>query len=278
MLAIVQFSFTCCNSLYASVKSLPADTSRKKMLADNIFENKVTIKETNVVFPEIISGHEKQSMDYIEKFVQNKRNYLLNIFSRSKKYFPKAKSILHKYNVPQEYVMLMALESGFKSNVVSSAGAVGYWQFMDEVAKEYGLRVAQKNMEKKIIHRKGKKITISKKRISPDDRKNFIKSTIAAARYLQDRMKNLDNDWLLVAASYNCGVGNVWDAMKRTGKTSPDFWDIKKYLPAETRAYVMNFITLNVISNNYENFCNNNMIFRNVSTEITLVPSVVFMD
>ena len=47
-----------------------------------------------------------------------------------------------------------------------------------------------------------------------------------------------------MVASYNCGVGNVWEAMKKTGKTDPDFWDVKDYLPAETQAYVMNFITL----------------------------------
>ena len=42
-----------------------------------------------------------------------------------------------------------------------------------------------------------------------DDRTNFMKSTLVAARYLKDRCRNLNNDWLLIAASYNCGVGNV---------------------------------------------------------------------
>ena len=65
----------------------------------------------------------------------------------------------------------------------------------------------------------------------------------------------------LVAASYNCGVGNVWNAMRQSGKANPSFWDIKNYLPAETRAYVMNFITLNVIFNNYEKFAKNTLTF-----------------
>ena len=69
------------------------------------------------------------------------------------------------------------------------------------------------------------------------------------------------SDLLLIVASYNCGVGNVWDAMKKTGKPDPDFWDIKDYLPAETRAYVMNFITLNVIFHNYDKFENNTLLF-----------------
>jgi hypothetical protein len=49
--------------------------------------------------------------------------------------------------------------------------------------------------------------------------------------------------------------------MKKTGMEDPDFWDIKDYLPAETRAYVMNFITLNVIFHNYEKFANNTLLF-----------------
>jgi hypothetical protein len=52
--------------------------------------------------------------------------------------------------------------------------------------------------------------------------------------------------------------------MERCGKKSPDFWDIKKFLPAETQAYVMNFITLNVIFNNYEAFTRNALCFKDV--------------
>jgi membrane-bound lytic murein transglycosylase D len=272
------------NKIYASAPNAASDTSKKMLLAENIINKQVVLKEANVLFPEIISGHEEQSLDYIEKFANNRRSYLLNIFTKAKRYFPKAKSVLAKYNVPEEYVILMALESGFNGNAVSSAGAVGYWQFMGDVAREYGLKVGAKKVEKKTIIKKGKKVTITKKRSTVDDRKNFMKSTIAAAHYLQDRMRNLNNDWLLVAASYNCGVGNVWDAMKRTGLASPGFWDIKKYLPAETKAYVMNFITLNVIAHNYENFKNNNLNFRPVLADAPVdalniaLPSVVFMD
>ncbi|MEO6537002.1 MAG: transglycosylase SLT domain-containing protein, partial [Ferruginibacter sp.] len=107
--------------------------------------------------------------------------------------------------------------------------------------------------------------TYSKRaKVQVDDRKNFIRSTYAAARYLKDRSRNLNSDWLLIAASYNCGVGNVWEAMERSKKKDPSFWDIKNYLPAETRAYVMNFITLNVIFKNYENFYKNNLCFKPV--------------
>jgi membrane-bound lytic murein transglycosylase D len=103
--------------------------------------------------------------------------------------------------------------------------------------------------------------------VQVDERKNFSKSTYTAARYLKDRMRNLDNDWLLIAASYNWGVGNVWNAMQRTGKKNPTFWDIKNYVPAETKAYVMNFIALNVIFKNYEKFRTNTLCFKTVTRE-----------
>ena len=56
--------------------------------------------------------------------------------------------------------------------------------------------------------------------------------------------------------------------MKKSGKENPNFWDIKKYLPAETKAYVMNFIALNVIFANYENFIKNKLIFKPVKIEV----------
>ena len=104
----------------------------------------------------------------------------------------------------------MALESAFNGSATSRAGAVGRWQFMDDVAKESHLRVS-----KKAVIVKGKRKSHTKT-IVVDDRKNFLRSTDAAGRYLRDRMRNLNEDWLLVAASYNWGVGNVWTALQRT--------------------------------------------------------------
>ena len=92
---------------------------------------------------------------------------------------------------------------------------------------------------------------------------------------MRDRCKNLDNDLLLIVAAYNCGVGNVWNAIKKVGKKTASFWDIKKYLPAETKNYVMNFITLNVIFNNYDKFIKRQLTFEPQSREITIVPETI---
>jgi hypothetical protein len=243
-------------------KTLLARLSKKEM-------SPVVIKEANVVYPDLLCGNEEQSLDYIEKFSANRRAYLIRTYNKGKKFFPKAAVILAKNNIPDEFKVLLALESAFNGNAVSRAGAVGYWQIMDEVAREYGLKyarqmsAAQRKREIKLARALAKKE--HKKFRMPairDDRKNFDKATYAAARYLKDRCRNLDNDYLLVVASYNCGIGNVWNAMEKTGKDNPTFWDIKNYLPAETRSYVMNFIALNVIFNNYDKFVNNTLCFK----------------
>ncbi|HNK28837.1 MAG TPA: lytic transglycosylase domain-containing protein [Ferruginibacter sp.] len=241
-----------------SKKSTPVQIDKKDAVDDEF-------PEPNINFPAVLAGNEDESLEYIEKFSENRRAYVIRTYNRGKKYFPKISAILKKYNLPDELKMLIALESAFNANAVSKAGAVGYWQFMDDVAREYGLKYVPRNAArvKKVVG-KGKhaKVIYAKKHVSGrDDRKNFNKSTHAAARYLKDRGRNLNNDILLMVASYNCGVGNVWEAMKKTGLSEPGFWDIKEYLPAETRAYVMNFITLNVLFHNYDKFSSNSLSF-----------------
>ncbi|MEO6668638.1 MAG: lytic transglycosylase domain-containing protein [Ferruginibacter sp.] len=265
------FFTICIDSAFATISETPQDTVRKTLLAslDKKKEDLIVLKQANIVYPAILSGNEDESIDYVEKFSSKRKAYLISTYNRSKALFPKVEAILKKHDVPREFKVLLALESGFNGNAVSPAGAVGYWQIMDEVAKEYGLKIPRIvkvgiKSKKKTKHASSKNISITKK-VGVDERKNFIKSTNVAARYLKDRSRNLGNDWLLIAASYNCGVGNVWNAMQRCGKKSPTFWDIKKYLPAETRAYVMNFITLNVIFNNYEAFSKNELCYRDIT-------------
>ena len=259
------------------------DTTQKLIAASKIPAKNIAflIKEANVVYPEILQGHEEESLEYVEKFSKNRREYLVRTYNRSKNYFPKVQKILKRYDVPQEYAVLMALESCFKANAKSSAGAYGYWQFMDDVAKEYGLRVhtVVKTTHSKAHNKNKKPFKSSTHKKAIDDRSNFIKSTNAAAKYLKDRSRNLDNDWLLIAASYNYGIGNVKNAMQKTGKENPSFWDIKKYLPAETKSYVMNFIALNVIFNNYDKFIKNELIFtdeysRDIELDAVLLQSL----
>ena len=135
----------------------------------------------------------------------------------SKYYFPIFENILDAYGVPSDLKYLVVIESAFNPKAISRAGASGLWQFMYATGKTYGLR------ENSIV----------------DDRRDPIKSTIAAARYLKD-LYSIYQDWSLVLAAYNCGPGNVNKAIKRSGKNN--FWKIYSYLPKETRNYVPAFI------------------------------------
>ena len=213
---------------------------------------KTVVKEANITYPAVLVDHMDESMEYVKKYSDKKRNYCITTWQKGKKYFPKIEAVLKRYDLPEELKVLVALESGFNANAVSSAGAVGYWQMMDEAARESGLRIATGKGTKN----------------KTDDRRNFSKSTLAAAKYLQARCRNLDNDLLLTVASYNCGIGNVWNAIKKSGKAHPSFWDIKKHLPAETRNYVMNFISLSVIFANYDKFLNNTLTFAPKTMEV----------
>ncbi len=247
-----------------------ADDSSGNVLLANVSKKEIPayiIKEANVVFPDILKGNETEAIPYIEAFSTSRRAYLLSMYSKGKKLLPKAAVILKKHQLPEELKVLLALESGYNGKAVSKAGAVGYWQFMDVVAREYGLKYVPQNA----LAKKGKIFRCDKKQVLvkskkqgkiKDDRMNFLPASNAAARYLQDRRRNLNDNWLLVVASYNCGIGNVWNAMEKSGKTGPTFWDVKEYLPEETQNYVMNFIALNVIFNNYDNFLKTQLVFN----------------
>lgn len=273
LLSIVFAGLSCVN-VKAAAAHIKTDSTKKPLLAAIKKEAAYYTLTTNVAYPKILVGNEEETLDYIEKFAENRRDYLLRMHKKGKNMFPKIVKTFNKYNLPQELKVLVALESAFNGNAVSGAGAVGYWQIMDEVAKEYGLKyIAQPTADEKKLAAKKKALKIPdtvkvKKPAVKDERKNFNKSTQVAARYLRDRSKNLNNNWLLVVASYNCGVGNVWDAMHKSGKTNPSFWDVKSFLPAETRNYVMNFIALNVVYHNYEKFAQNNLNFKPVKVKI----------
>src|SRR5690606_694733 len=132
-------------------------------------------------------------------------------------YFNMMDEIFTKHGLPLELKYLSVIESKLKSNAVSWAGAVGPWQFMAATARGLGLKVTKYK----------------------DERRDYYKSTHAAARYLKP-LYNTYGDWLLVIAAYNCGPGGVNNASKKTG--SKDIYKLQYALPAETRNHVKKFI------------------------------------
>jgi len=203
-------------------------------VAGNLY---VVANPNRVKYPALLREHREESKDYIIKYLKRERDYVKLMFRRGKNYMPIARNIFDRYGVPHEFQVLPALESNFKSNAVSPVGAVGYWQFMAELARDYGLKTGGPN----------------------DERKNFNKSTIAASKFIRDQLKIYNNDPLLVVAAYNAGPGRVNYAIKKSG--TKDYWQLHQYLPAETRRFVLRFLALNVVAMNYDKFLANTMDF-----------------
>lgn len=147
------------------------------------------------------------------------------ILSRSNYYFPIMENIISKHNMPEEIKYLAVIESGLRPTVKSRVGAVGLWQFMSSTAKFYDLRIAS----------------------SHDERKEVTRSTEAALRYLNDLYERF-GDWNLALAAYNCGPGNVNKAIRKAGGKK-SYWEIRNYLPRETRRYLPKFIATMYVMN-----------------------------
>ncbi|RZK56434.1 MAG: LysM peptidoglycan-binding domain-containing protein [Pedobacter sp.] len=154
----------------------------------------------------------KLRLDSIQKTVP-----LGKMLGLSTYYFPIFEGALKAYNIPAEIKYLPIIESSMNPHAISRVGATGMWQFMFGTAKAYGL-----NMDNFV-----------------DERKDPIQASYAAAAYFRDAYEEL-GDWLLAIAAYNCGKGNVTRAIDKAG--SRDFWEIRKFLPKETRDYVPAFI------------------------------------
>jgi membrane-bound lytic murein transglycosylase D len=188
---------------------IPIDTSDVKNGFNNLFLASVNGSNGAKLNP--------RAMSYVQDFMLHNQQELDEMKSWGRPYFNLMEGILTQYGLPSQLKYLAVIESNLKPTALSWAGAVGPWQLMPATARLLGLKVNHKT----------------------DERKNYYKSTKAAAIYLRDLYTEL-GDWLLVIAAYNGGTANVYRAMKKSH--SRDFWDLQYFLPAESRNHVKKFI------------------------------------
>lgn len=160
--------------------------------------------------------------NYMQDYLRAHGNSLIKMKSWGLIYFNLIDNIFAQYGLPKELKYLAVIESNLNTGATSWVGAGGPWQFMPYTARDYGL----------VVNR------------DYDERRDYFKSTHAAARYLLTLYKQM-HDWLLVIAAYNGGPGRVYEAMNKSG--SKDFWALQYYLPEESRNHVKKFIATHYI-------------------------------
>ena len=182
---------------------------------------------------EIIPGHipityNQKVASIITFFQKEGRNSFQKWLNRMSQYKPIILPILEEEGVPPELFYLAMIESGLNPKAYSYAHASGVWQFITSTGKMYGL----------------------KKTWWIDERRDFEKSTRAAAHLLKDLYREFD-DWYLAFAAYNCGSTRVKKTIKRQGTN--DYWKLTR-LPPQTRNYVPNIMAAIFIANNPEKY------------------------
>lgn len=173
-----------------------------------------------------------KSFDVKERF---DRELLTNVYwqsqtilmlKRANRFFPVIEKILKKEGLPDDLKYVALIESGLL-NVVSPAGAAGFWQFMDKTGKQYGLQINDE----------------------VDERYHLEKATYAACKYFKEAYAQF-NDWGLVAASYNMGI----EGLKRQLQNQyvQTYYDL--FLNTETSRYVFRILAIKEIAERPEHY------------------------
>lgn len=157
--------------------------------------------------------------EYVRRFQNDMRGFFKTALERSGQFVPRMTTILRKHGLPEELVYLPLIESSYVLHAVSPANAAGPWQFISPTGRRYGLRIDH----------------------YVDERRDPIKSTEAAARYLKD-LYGMFGDWNLALAAYNTGEGNISRFIE--SRKARTYWDMHRggYLHKETQHYVPRFL------------------------------------
>ena len=170
---------------------------------------------------------------YIRFFQTDGRVHFTKWLGRSTRFMPMMRGLLEKQGLPLDLVYLSMIESGFSTYAYSFAKAAGLWQFVVGTSRRYGLHTD----------------------FWVDERRDPIKATIAAARYLKELKERFHGDWYLAWAGYNAGEGKVDRAIRR--ESTRDFWRMMskgRTLRAETKHYVPKLIAAALIAKHPERF------------------------
>ena len=176
---------------------------------------------------------------WVNYFKGRGRVHMRRYLERSSRYEKLMKSILKAHRVPEELFYIAMIESGFSATAHSHASAVGYWQFVRDTGKFYGLKISH----------------------HIDERRDPILATHAAAKYFKS-LYHLFGSWPLAIASYNTGENRVKRLVMK--HHTRNYWDLvrKKVLPAETRNYFPKYMAARWIAKNPEKYGFNELAYQ----------------
>ncbi len=196
----------------------------------NIMWNQKDLEEISLDILNKVPMEIKDQIEYFLKYYSNeKKEVVERWFARCSLFLPYFKSIFKEYEIPEDLVYLAFIESGCNPLATSPAGAVGIWQFVKHTGERFGLKIDD----------------------WIDERRDFIKSTYAAAKYLRILYK-VFGDWRIAIASYNSGEGKIKKILE--AKNFIDYWELinSNNLPSETNAYFPQWIAITLITKNPE--------------------------
>lgn len=214
-------------TLTRMVANLSDEQTRGNSLSPDQFQEQLAKRYE---FPKVVSFcNERVPMDkwdiwerldseFINFLADEKQVFLW--LKRGGRYFPLIEEELKKAGLPDDLKYVTIIESGLKAGATSSAGAVGFWQFIESTGNNYGLEQSA----------------------WLDNRRDLYASTQAAIKYLK-KLYDLFHDWPLALAAYNCGEGRVLNAMKDQGVHN--YYQLE--LPRETERYVFKILAAKII-------------------------------
>jgi membrane-bound lytic murein transglycosylase D len=204
--------------------------------SDNKAKNKAPLSDVSYESNKTALKAIGKSVDLFKDTIKERFTVYLE---RSAQYIEIMKEILRGKDLPEELVFLPIVESGFNPNAYSRARAVGPWQFIASTAKRYGLVIDWWR----------------------DERKDPVKSTVAAAEYLRDLYK-MFGSWNLALAAYNAGEGKISKALRKSD--SVDYWSLlnTKQIRNETKEYVPRYIAATMIANTPEEYGFDNLDYH----------------
>lgn len=193
------------------------EVSTPPVFSDSVYEARIQHLDTKTPIDLVYNPYVKQ---YINVYTKQRRQQMSRMMGLAAYYFPVFEEVLDQFNLPLELKYLALVESALNPKAKSWAGATGLWQFMYNTGKEYNLKVSS----------------------YVDERMDPYRATIAACEFFE-KSYSVYGDWSLVLASYNSGGGNVNKAIRRSGGKR-NYWQIRRFLPKETRSYVPAFIAV----------------------------------